>query len=121
MRVALPTMGEKGLDEKIGTHFGRCPTFTIYDLEDEEIEVIPNNSKHNGGEGNPPELLAEKNIDCMICKNLGKRAVSLFEDLGINVYDGAGGTVEQAIENWKNDSLDETSISEACDEGKHYP
>jgi len=121
MRVALPTMGEKGLKEKIGAHFGRCPTFTIYDLETEEIEVISNNSKHKGGKGNPPELLAEKDIDCMICKNLGRKAVSLFEDLGIEVYDGAEGTVQEAVESWKNDSLDETSISDACDEGQHYP
>ena len=120
MRVAFPTMGEKGLKEEIGNHFGRCPTFTIYDLEDDEIEIISNNSKHNGGQGNPPELLAEENIDCIICKNLGKKAVSLFEDIGINVYDGAGNTVEEALNSWKGNELEETSISEACDEGNHY-
>lgn len=121
MRVALPTMGEKGLEEEIGAHFGRCPTFTICDLENDEIEIISNNSKHAGGKGNPPELLAEKDIDAMICKNLGKKAVSLFEDLGIEVYDDAEGTVGDAIESWKNDNLKETSISDACDEGQQYP
>lgn len=121
MKIALPTMGENGLKEKISNHFGRCPNFTLYDVEDDDIDVISNNSRHKGGKGNPPDLLAEENVDVMICKNLGKKAVSLFEELGIDVYSGARGTVEEAIEDWKEDRLEETSVSDACDEGKRYP
>ena len=31
MKIAVPTMGEKGLEESIADHFGRCPTYTILD------------------------------------------------------------------------------------------
>lgn len=121
MKLALPTTGENGLKEKVSTHFGRCPTFTIYDVEDEDIKVISNNSRHKGGGGNPPDLLAEEDVDAMVCQNLGKKAVSLFEELGIDVYSGARGTVKDAIEGWKENRLEETSVSDACDEGKRYP
>ncbi len=121
MRVALPTDGEGGKDATLGAHFGRVPTFTIYDTETEEIDAIQNNSKHRGGRGNPPELLDEQDIDVLVCSNLGRKAVSLFEDMGIDVYSGARGTVEEAIQAWKDGKLEETSVSDACDEGNHYP
>lgn len=121
MKIALPTMGKDGFDEKVGEHFGRCPTFTIYDPEREDVEIISNNSKHKGGKGNPPDLLANKGVDVMICSNLGKRAVSLFEKLGVEVYTGAEGTVEESIELWEKERLQKTSVSDACDQGKHYP
>lgn len=120
MKVAMPTDGERGLEENIAQHFGRSPTFTIYDTEKEDVNVIENQSKHRGGKGNPPELLAEEDVDVMICSNLGRKAVNLFEDLGIHVYCGAGGTVQEAIEAWENDELEEATVAEACDEGRHH-
>ncbi|MBS3816600.1 MAG: NifB/NifX family molybdenum-iron cluster-binding protein [Candidatus Thermoplasmatota archaeon] len=119
MKVAVPAMGESGYDENISDHFGRCKTFAIYDTEEEDLSFIPNNSKHMGGKGNPPELLAEENIDLMLCANLGRKAVSLFEELGIDVYCGAGGTIEDALDSWDDDQLREASVSDACEEGRH--
>ncbi|MEF8874737.1 MAG: NifB/NifX family molybdenum-iron cluster-binding protein [Candidatus Thermoplasmatota archaeon] len=119
MKVAIPTMGESGFDEKISGHFGRCRTFAIYDTEEEDLNFIPNNSKHMGGKGNPPELLAEENVDVMLCGNLGRKAVNLFEELGIDVYCGAKGTVDDALDSWDEDGLEEASVSDACEEGRH--
>ncbi|MFP3871471.1 MAG: NifB/NifX family molybdenum-iron cluster-binding protein [Candidatus Aenigmatarchaeota archaeon] len=119
MKIALPTAGKKGKDEKISHHFGRCKTFTIYYLEKDEVKVIENRGTHRGGNMSPPELLAEEGVDLMICSNLGRKAVDLFEELGIEVYRGAGNTVKDALEAWENDELEEASLSEACDEGRH--
>ncbi|MFW6038831.1 MAG: NifB/NifX family molybdenum-iron cluster-binding protein [Candidatus Saliniplasma sp.] len=121
MKIAMPTMGDSGFDEKVGEHFGRCSTFTIYDSEKDDVKVISNNSRHKGGKGNPPDLLAKKDVDVMICRNLGKKAVSLFEKLGIDVYSGARGTVKESIESWEKEKLEKTSVSDTCDQGKHYP
>lgn len=119
MKIAIPAMGESGYDEKISSHFGRCRTFAIYDTEDEDLSFLPNNSKHMGGKGNPPELLDEENVDVMLCGNLGIKAVSLFEELGIDVYRGARGTVEDALNSWEEDELEEASLNTACEEGRH--
>lgn len=119
MKIAMPTMGDDGMDEQIGQHFGRSPTFTIYHSDKDKVSVIENQGKHRGGSMNPPELLAEEGIDVMLCSNLGRKAIDLFEDLGIDVYCGAGATVKEALEAWENDELEEASLSDGCEEGRH--
>ncbi|MFW6040539.1 MAG: NifB/NifX family molybdenum-iron cluster-binding protein [Thermoplasmatota archaeon] len=121
MKIAVPTMDDGGLDKDISPHFGRCSTFTIYDLKNDETNIIPNNSKHKGGKGNPPELLAKENVDVLICKNLGRKAVTLFNNLGMEVYSGAQGKAKEGIDSWKNNRLTKTSVQDACSEGKRYP
>jgi len=53
MKVAVPTMGNEGLDEEVGQHFGRVPTYTIVDTETNDVKVINNTSQHAGGQGYP--------------------------------------------------------------------
>lgn len=118
MKVGVPSMGDKGLEEEISQHFGRGPTFTIYDTETEEVEIIPNTSEHRGGKGKPPELLAEKGIDVMLCSNLGRRAIAMFEEFDIQVYSGAGGKVKDAIEAWGEGDLKEATKESGC-RGRH--
>ena len=39
MKICIPTIGEDGLDNAVGEHFGRVPTYTIVDLETDEVKV----------------------------------------------------------------------------------
>lgn len=123
MKLGIPTQGEKGLDEFVGNHFGRVPTYTIIDLDTENVKVVPNTSHHMGGEGNPPEILSEAGVDVMICQNLGRRAINLFEQLGIQVYIGASGKVRDAVKAFKQGDLQQAGMNNACEEhafrGKH--
>lgn len=117
MKLGIPTNGEKGLNEKIGEHFGRVPTYTIVDMDTNDVKVIPNTSNHMGGTRNPPEILAEKGVTVMICQGLGRRAITMFSDFGIDVYIGATGTVKDAIDAYREGSLTKASEKDAC--GKH--
>jgi predicted Fe-Mo cluster-binding NifX family protein len=117
MKVCIPTIGEKGLDDSIGEHFGRVPTYTIVDLETDEVIVIPNTSHHMGGQGDPPEIMAKEGVNVMICQGLGRRAISLFESLCIEVYIGASGTVREAITMFQQGMLQKATLDNAC--GKH--
>ena len=101
MKVCIPTMGNRGLDEQVGEHFGRVPTYTIVDTETKEVNIIDNTSEHTGGSGYPPDIIAKTGTDAMLCSGLGRRAVAMFEDLGIMVYVGANGTVRDALLMWK--------------------
>jgi predicted Fe-Mo cluster-binding NifX family protein len=112
-------MGEKGLDEAVGEHFGRVPNYTIYDTETEQVEVIPNTSEHMGGRGLPPEVISKANVDIMLCGGLGRRAIMLFEQFGIMVYVGAYGTVRDAIQMWKDGRLDPATDENACRQHAH--
>lgn len=115
MRVCFPTEGSAGLEERIGEHFGRVPTYTIVDNETEEVEVIPNNSTHKGGSGLPAEILAQEGVDVMVCSGLGRKAIRLFEEHGIEVCIGASGIVREALDEWRNDHLKSASLSDSCD------
>ena len=114
MKIGIPTMGENGLDNPVGEHFGRVPTYTIVDLETDEVKVISNTSNHMGGQENPPEILARHGVNIMICMGLGRRAISMFEGLGIEVYIGATGTVKDAVDAYKQGRLQRAGMNNAC-------
>ncbi len=115
MIVCVPTIGNNGLNEQVGEHFGRVPTFTVVDIETNEVKVIPNVSHHMGGRGYPPELIANAGAHVMLCSGLGRRAITMFEESGIEVYIGAHGTVENAIQMWKNNMLQMATDKNACE------
>ena len=117
MKICIPTIGNKGLDEQIGQHFGRVPTYTIIDTDTDNVTVIPNDSEHMGGVGLPAEILAKKEIDILICSGLGRRAIMLFDQYRIQVFIGAHGTVKNAYNLWKNNQLQAVnSVDDACKE-----
>ena len=117
MKICIPTVGNNGLDDTIGEHFGRVPTYTIINLDNDEVKVIPNTSQHTGGIGYPPEIMAKEGVNVMVCRGLGRRAISMFEEFGIDVYIGANGTVKDAIEDFKQGRLQKASESDSC--GRH--
>ncbi len=114
MKIGIPTLGEKGFEEELSPHFGRAPTFTIYNTESDEIEVMDNKSEHMGGRGKPPEQLDKYDIDVLITTNLGRKAVAMFDKLGIEVYCGASGMVKDALEMWESEQLEPASRKNAC-------
>ena len=117
MKICIPTIGDKGLEDHVGEHFGRVPTYTIVNINTNEVKVVPNISHHMGGQGNPPEIMAREGVNAMVCQGLGRRAIALFDELGIDVYIGASGTVQDAVEAFKAGKLQRAGMSDAC--GQH--
>ena len=117
MKICIPTIGENGLNNQVGEHFGRVPTYTIVDLDTNEVKVIPNTSEHMGGYGQPPQIMQKEGVNVMVCRGLGRRAILMFDELGIDVYIGASGTVRDAIDAFKQNRLRKASIDDAC--GQH--
>ncbi|TGC10928.1 NifB/NifX family molybdenum-iron cluster-binding protein [Methanolobus halotolerans] len=114
MKISIPSMGQGGTDDVVGQHFGKVPAYTVYDTETGEFSVIPNTSEHNGGTGLPPELMAESGVELMLCGGLGKKAVVMFEQFGIDVFVGASGKVADAIDAWKAGKLSKATHDNAC-------
>lgn len=117
MKLCIPTMGNKGLNDDVGEHFGRVPTYTIVNLDTDEVKIVPNISHHMGGQGDPPDIMMKEGVDVLVCNGLGRRAISAFNNYGITVYIGAMGTVRDAVNAFKQDKLQKAGISDAC--GKH--
>ena len=107
------------MDELVGEHFGRVPTYTIVDTDNDNVEIVKNETIHTGGAGYAPDLLADHNIDNMICAGLGRRAITLFEEKGIMVYIGASGTVKEAIEMFNKGTLQAATNENACAQHLH--
>ena len=117
MKICIPTNGDRGINDFVGEHFGRVPTYTIIDLETNEVRVIPNSSEHMGGQGYPPEILAREGVNVMVCRGLGRRAITMFEEMGIDVYIGASGLVKDVIDAFKQNKLEKAGLDSAC--GQH--
>lgn len=128
MRISVPSMGNKGLDERVGEHFGRVPAYTVVDTETDAVETISNTSEHMGGTGYPPELMVKAGVNVMVCGGLGRRAIMMFEEMGIRVFVGASGTVRDAVSAFQAGALEEATDENACrqhafrsqDHGEHH-
>jgi predicted Fe-Mo cluster-binding NifX family protein len=108
-------MGDGGLDERVGEHFGRVPTYTIVDTTADTVHVVPNTSLHMpGGRGHPPEIMVEHSVDALVCQGLGRRAVAMFEDFGIAVFIGASGTVRNAVADFEQGNLRRADEGNSC-------
>jgi predicted Fe-Mo cluster-binding NifX family protein len=106
MKVCVPSLDDGGLDDQMSSHFGRAPNYTLYDTTDGTVEVIANDGQHHGGRRAPPQIIAETGADALVCGNLGQKAVQRFDAMDVDVYCGADGTVEDAIEQLEADELE---------------
>ncbi len=113
-KICVPTAGPGGLEDLIGEHFGRVPTYTMFDPKTDEVEIVDNTSEHMGGTGYPAEILASLGIDVLLCSGLGRRAIQMLTESGIEVCTGISGTARQAIESWKAGDLTKASEGDAC-------
>jgi predicted Fe-Mo cluster-binding NifX family protein len=119
MKLCIPSETTGGLEDKVGYHFGRVINYTIYDDKSNQVEIIENTSSHRGGTKLPAELLHEHNVDVMICGGIGRRAIQLFEQYGVEIYIGAQGIVKDAIEQFKQNKLQMATNKDACQEHKY--
>ena len=113
-KVCVPTAGHGGLDDAVGEHFGRVPSYTIFDTEKQQVNVIDNTSEHAGGSGLPADILSELGIDVLLCRGAGRRALGIFGEKGIEVCVGVDGTAGEAINAWKAGNLSGASAADAC-------
>jgi len=118
MRIAIPTNNKKGLEGEIADHFGRANFYTLLNEKGGVIDIVKNESSHMGGQGLPPEFLKKHNIDILLCGDIGPRAISLCENLGISVYVERVDTVKEIFDNWKNNKLKKAGQEDACEDHK---
>ena len=111
MRVAI------ACDEgNVSEHFGHCKEFIIYEIEENKIknrEVLKNPGHVPGF---LPKFLKEKNVDVVITKGIGSRALELFQSEGIKVISTVSGNENETIKKYIEGRLEE--ISEPCKESK---
>lgn len=100
-------------DGKVFGHFGRTEAFKVYEVEDETV-VSSNVFKSNGvGHEALATLLAENDIDVLICGGIGGCAQSALAEAGIELCSGATGDADEAVEKYLKGELASEGVT--CD------
>jgi predicted Fe-Mo cluster-binding NifX family protein len=102
MRVAISTDGDV-----VSAHFGRCPSFTVVDIEGNE--VVQKNILVNPGHqpGLIPQFLHQKGVECIVAGGMGMRARGFFAESNIKTLLGVSGRIDYVIEELKTGTLKE--------------
>lgn len=102
MLIAVPSETPGGLEAKISKHFGHCDTFTLVQLDDEqvgEVTVIENEAHQQGKCTGPVMLLKGKGVEALVAGGMGQRPLAGFEAAGIRVlFNEGAATVGEAID-----------------------
>ncbi len=110
MRIAISTDGDF-----VSAHFGRCPTFTLVDIENGKVlkRIEVENPGHQPGA--IPEFLHKKGVECIVAGGMGMRATSFFEQYSIKTIVGVSGKLDEVIGQLKKGALE--GGESLCDPG----
>jgi len=102
MKIAVATT-RGGLDDVISPVFGRCPTFTLVDVEDGEVlshEVVENpHAGAMGGAGiQAAQLIISKGAQAILAGAFGPNASNVFSQGGVQMVPAQGPVKEKALE-----------------------
>lgn len=102
VRIAIPSELPGGLEAEVGEHFGHCDLYTIVDVVDgavTEVSTLPNVPHEHGGCMAPVNHLASNGVNKLIAGGMGMRPLQGFNQVGIDVFYGAGApSVQAAVE-----------------------
>lgn len=88
---------------KVSEHFGRCTSFFIYRLDDEN-KIVKQEDQPNQMEGGHtsacqlPPYVKQFNIDVIIAGGMGVKAITQFNNFGIEVVTAPGLVPAEALE-----------------------
>jgi len=105
---------------KVSQHFGRCPQFTIAEIEGGKVvkkEVIENPGHSTGS---LPRFFHEKGVEAVIAGGAGFKAQGFFQEYGIRLVLGVEGSVEGALQKFAEGKLEAGESSCNPSGGKDY-
>ena len=115
MKIAIPT------DKKaVAPHFGRCPSFTIVEIKDNEVTSRETVENPGHQPGYIPEFLSGIGVDTIIAGGMGPRAMELFDSNNIGYILGAEGNIEEVIESFLKSELKSSKSPCIPGSGKGY-
>ncbi len=93
---------DHGLDSTVCSHFGRCPFYTLVDIENDHMKfvqsVVNPFADDHGKPGQVPGFIHEQNADAIISGGMGQRSVGFFDEFGIEVVTGTAGKIDAVVD-----------------------
>ncbi|OGC04991.1 dinitrogenase iron-molybdenum cofactor biosynthesis protein [candidate division WOR-1 bacterium RIFOXYA12_FULL_43_27] len=110
MKLCITATGEN-LEAAVDPRFGRCQYFIFVDSDTLEFKAVKNpNIDTRGGAGiQSGQLVAAEKVEAVLTGNVGPNASETLNALGIKVFVGASGTVRDAVRQYKEGSLKQTT------------
>ncbi len=108
MKIAVSAEGS-GLNSQADPRFGRAPFFIITEDGEHELKSIDNqlnrNSPNSAGV-QAAQAVIDNGVDVVISGNCGPNAFRALSAAGINVFLFSGGTVQEALDKFRNGELE---------------
>ncbi|MDK2879721.1 MAG: hypothetical protein PWR06_2437 [Thermoanaerobacteraceae bacterium] len=113
MKIAVATEGNM-----VSAHFGHCPQYTIYDVDEKQNKINSKLLIENPGHqpGFLPGYLATLGVNCIIAGGMGPRAQELFAQNNIETITGVSGRVDDVIQEYLKGNI--ADGGNLCDHGE---
>ena len=109
MNIAVTAEG-KNLEAKVDPRFGRAAYFIIVDPETMTFEAVENSQNLNLPQGagiQAGKTVVDQKVDVLLTGNCGPKAFQVLQSAGVKVMTGISGQVKDALEQFKNNALQE--------------
>ena len=90
---------------QIFQHFGHTEQFKIYETEDGKIVDSKIVDTNGSGHGALAGFLTDNQVEVLICGGIGGGAQMALAQAGIQLYGGAAGEADRAVEAFLKDAL----------------
>ena len=114
MKIVFTTSGND-LEAPLDTRFGRASFFLVYDLETDGFEVVDNTQNLNAAQGagiQAAENVVRLGAQAIVTGHCGPKAFRVLKAAGIRIYNTDAPTVAQALEQYRNGSIRESSSAD---------
>ncbi len=102
MRICVATSGSGGLEDIVSPVFGRCPTFTIVDIENGEIKnvrILPNQASYaSSGAGiQAAQIVVNEGCNVIIAGSIGPNSFQVLSMGRVDMRESPPISVKDAI------------------------
>lgn len=114
MRIAVTTEGSQ-----IFQHFGKCPVFTLFSVENGEIKEKRTVDASRNGHAALTGFLKGMGVNTVICGGIGGGAKQMLASAGIELISGIEGDIDSAVIAYLSGNL--RDMGGECDHSEHEP
>lgn len=112
MKIAVTTEGDQ-----IFQHFGQCPTFTLFNVENGKIQGKRLLDAAGNGHAALGGFLQEAGVNVLICGGIGGGARNMLGAAGIQIISGVEGNIDDAVNACLSGNL--TDLGGNCTHEEH--
>ena len=117
MKICVPVEADRGLDSPVSEHFGRAPRFAIADVTSGEVAVHVPAAGH--GCGRHAGHLRRLGVDAVVCRGIGRGAMSALREAGIDALIATDLSVRSVLDAVAAGNVAGFEPSNACAKGDH--